>query len=78
MGDDIPDLAAFNKAHVSFAPADAVEEIRVAADYVTTKPGGFGAVREVTEMIMKAQSKWEEITTSLSQVPAEDGQEEPR
>lgn len=78
MGDDIPDLAAFTKAHVALAPADAIDEIRAAADYVTTKPGGFGAVREVTDLILKAQGKWAEITTILSQVHTHAGEDEPR
>ena len=41
------------------APADAVEEALEAADYICTKPGGQGSVREVVQMIMKVQGTWE-------------------
>ena len=40
------------------APADAAEEAKAAADYVTKLPGGRGCIREGIEMIMRAQDKW--------------------
>ena len=43
---------------LGIAPADAAEEAKAAADYVTTRPGGRGCIREGIEMIMKAQGKW--------------------
>ena len=42
--------------------ADATAEARQAADYVTCRPGGLGAVREVCELILKVQGRWREIT----------------
>jgi len=45
---------------LSIAVADACEEARQAAHYVTEKEGGKGAVREVCEMILRAQGKWDE------------------
>ncbi|MCD6328639.1 HAD-IIIA family hydrolase [bacterium] len=60
MGDDLLDLAVMQRVGVSVAVADAVPEVLSAADYVTAKPGGSGAVREVCEMILKAQGKWDE------------------
>lgn len=59
MGDDIPDLEVMQRSEVlSIAPKDAVDEILGVANYTTNKKGGKGAVREVIEMVMKAQEKW--------------------
>lgn len=58
MGDDIPDVPVIRECGLGIAPADAAEEARAAADYVCSRPGGRGAVREVVEMILKAQGKW--------------------
>ncbi len=59
MGDDIPDWEVMSKqALLSVAPKDAVDEILKVADFVTTKKGGKGAVREIIEMVMKVQGKW--------------------
>jgi 3-deoxy-D-manno-octulosonate 8-phosphate phosphatase (KDO 8-P phosphatase) len=60
MGDDLNDREAIRVAGVSIAPADAVEEIRAAADLVTDAPGGRGAAREAVEAILRAQGRWEE------------------
>ena len=61
MGDDIVDLAPLAKAGVGVAVANAVGEAKATADYVTRAAGGCGAVREVIEMILKAQGKWDAI-----------------
>ena len=55
MGDDLPDLATLRFAGLGVAVADACDEVRQAAGYVTTAAGGPGAVRETIEMILKAQ-----------------------
>lgn len=68
MGDDLPDLAAFARAGVTFAPADAIEEVRAAADYVTTAAGGMGAVREVAEVILKANGSWHEVVGEIAEI----------
>jgi len=60
MGDDIPDLAMFREAGLSVAVADAVKEVREAADFITKRKGGHGAVREACEWILKCQEKWED------------------
>jgi len=62
MGDDITDVPLFRAAGFSAAVADACEEARKAADFVTRNKGGRGAVREICELILKAQDKWREIT----------------
>jgi len=64
IGDDLPDLPALGCAGFGVAVADACEELRRAADYVTDRPGGAGAVREVVETILKAQRRWEEVIRS--------------
>ena len=59
MGDDIPDLEVMAKPDLlSTAPKDAVDEILKVANYISTKKGGRGAVREVIEMVMKARGDW--------------------
>jgi 3-deoxy-D-manno-octulosonate 8-phosphate phosphatase (KDO 8-P phosphatase) len=59
VGDDIPDLAAFEHCGMRIAVADAAAEVRAAADWVTRAPGGRGAVREVCEAILKARGDWQ-------------------
>ena len=61
VGDDLPDVPVMRRAGYSAAPADAREEVRAAASYVTHARGGRGAVREVIERILKAQGKWADI-----------------
>lgn len=55
MGDDLPDLDCMADAGVSFSPGDAVPEILAAADYVSSRMGGAGAVREVADLIVASQ-----------------------
>ncbi|HZF02627.1 MAG TPA: HAD-IIIA family hydrolase [Methylomirabilota bacterium] len=59
VGDDVVDLGPLAKAGISVAVADGVAEAKSAADFVTRAAGGRGAVREVIEMILRAQKKWE-------------------
>ena len=63
MGDDLNDLPALTYAGLACAPADAVPEVLAASDFISTKCGGRGAVREAeaAELILKAQGKWTEI-----------------
>lgn len=61
VGDDIVDIPLLRRVGFSVAAADAVPEVRGAADYVTNHAGGRGAVREVCEMILKAQGLWTEV-----------------
>lgn len=50
-GDDIPDLPLLLHAGVSFAVANAVAQVRDACDYTTLASGGFGAVREICDLV---------------------------
>ena len=61
IGDDLIDLPALRQAGLACAVADAVTEVRERAHFVTVSPGGHGAVREVAELILKAQGKWDAI-----------------
>jgi 3-deoxy-D-manno-octulosonate 8-phosphate phosphatase (KDO 8-P phosphatase) len=58
VGDDLVDLPVLAHAGLPVAVANAVPEVRRAAVYVTRRPGGDGAVREVIELILKSQNKW--------------------
>ena len=60
IGDDLPDLPALHRAGLAVAVVNGVPEVKRAAHYVTKKAGGEGAVREVIELILKAQGKWDE------------------
>jgi 3-deoxy-D-manno-octulosonate 8-phosphate phosphatase (KDO 8-P phosphatase) len=61
IGDDLADIAPMRRVGLAVAVADAVEETKQAAHYVTHLKGGRGAVREVCELILKSQGRWEEL-----------------
>lgn len=61
LGDDLPDLAAVKAVGLGVAVADGAAEVRAAAKYVTTLAGGQGAVREVIELILNAQRRWDDV-----------------
>jgi 3-deoxy-D-manno-octulosonate 8-phosphate phosphatase (KDO 8-P phosphatase) len=61
IGDDLLDLPAIKYVGFGAAVANAVDEVKKEADYVTTRRGGDGAVREVIEYILKTTGKWQEI-----------------
>lgn len=52
MGDDLPDLECLERVGLAAAPADAVLQVRQVAHYVTRAPGGRGAVRELSDLIV--------------------------
>ncbi len=58
IGDDLPDLPAIRAVGLGVAVPDAVQEVKDAADYITMRRGGYGAVREVIEQILRRQGKW--------------------
>ena len=60
VGDDLPDLLAMRSAGFAIAVANASDEIKSVADFITTNPGGKGAVREVIEYIMKNTGTWQQ------------------
>ena len=60
VGDDVVDIPVLRRAGLAVAVADAVEEVKRFSHLVTDRRGGRGAVREIIEMILKAQDKWNE------------------
>ena len=61
MGDDVGDLDLLRRVGLSLTVSDGSKELSKLVDYVTEKPGGRGAVREVAELLLKAQQKWHEL-----------------
>lgn len=62
IGDDLIDIPVLKRAGFAAAPADADAEVLPYVHYVAKKSGGWGAVREICDMILKAQGKWDELT----------------
>ena len=58
MGDDIPDLQVMQCVGLPACPADAVPEVRQISKFISERPGGKGAVRDVIERVLKVQGKW--------------------
>lgn len=60
MGDDLPDMPLAERVGLAVAVANAATELKAISHYVTRARGGDGAAREVVELILKAQGRWEE------------------
>jgi 3-deoxy-D-manno-octulosonate 8-phosphate phosphatase (KDO 8-P phosphatase) len=60
VGDDLVDLSLMKRVGLPIAVFNAAAEIKQGAAYITLRAGGRGAVREVAELILKAQGKWQE------------------
>jgi 3-deoxy-D-manno-octulosonate 8-phosphate phosphatase (KDO 8-P phosphatase) len=58
MGDDLLDLPVLTRCGLAAAPADAVEEVRGVAHWVSRAAGGRGAARELIELVLRAQGRW--------------------
>jgi 3-deoxy-D-manno-octulosonate 8-phosphate phosphatase (KDO 8-P phosphatase) len=58
IGDDVVDLGVLRRVGLAISPADARPEAKALAHFITKASGGNGCVREVVEMILKAQGKW--------------------
>jgi 3-deoxy-D-manno-octulosonate 8-phosphate phosphatase (KDO 8-P phosphatase) len=61
IGDDLLDIPVMRRAGLGAAAANAVDEVKTCADYVTTRTGGAGAVREVIEYILKGSGRWDKL-----------------
>jgi 3-deoxy-D-manno-octulosonate 8-phosphate phosphatase (KDO 8-P phosphatase) len=61
VGDDLPDLPAMRCAGFKVAVANAVDEIKAVADYITKNGGGKGAAREAIEYLLKKNGRWNEL-----------------
>jgi len=61
IGDDLSDIPLMRRAEFAVAVADAVDEAQAVAHYITRAEGGRGAVREVVEIILKSQGRWNDL-----------------
>jgi 3-deoxy-D-manno-octulosonate 8-phosphate phosphatase (KDO 8-P phosphatase) len=61
IGDDLTDLVVMRRVGLAVATGNARPEVKAIAHYVTGAAGGHGAVREVVELLLKAQDRWPEI-----------------
>jgi 3-deoxy-D-manno-octulosonate 8-phosphate phosphatase (KDO 8-P phosphatase) len=66
VGDDVVDLGVLNRVGVAVAVGNGVAEARAAAHYVTKADGGHGAIREIVELILKAQGKWRRVVSEYA------------
>lgn len=66
MGDDLLDLPVLARAGLSAAPADAVPEVRARVHFVSRTRGGEGAARDLVELVLRAQGKWDAVVASFS------------
>lgn len=57
MGDDLPDLCVLKEVGLACCPNDAVDEVKEVCHFISSKGGGRGAVRELTDLIYKTQFK---------------------
>ena len=62
VGDDLVDLPILRRVGFSATVADAVPDLFPLVDYVCKRPGGRGAVREICDMLLRAQGQWDELT----------------
>jgi 3-deoxy-D-manno-octulosonate 8-phosphate phosphatase (KDO 8-P phosphatase) len=60
MGDDLPDMPVAKRAGLAVAVSNAAAELKAVCHYITQARGGEGTAREVIELILKAQGRWEE------------------
>ena len=58
LGDDIPDIPVMKATGTCACPADAVEDVKAIAEYISSKKGGEGFVRDVIEKVLKIQDNW--------------------
>lgn len=61
MGDDLLDLPVLSRVGLSAAPADAAPEVLASVDWVSSSGGGRGAARELIELVLRAQGRWNDV-----------------
>jgi len=61
IGDDLTDVVLMHRVGLAVATANARPEVKAEAHHVTAAPGGRGAVREVVELLLRAQRRWDEV-----------------
>lgn len=65
VGDDLLDLPVLRRCGLSFAPADAVPEVRQRVHRVLSRAGGEGAARETVELVLRARGEWESLVAEF-------------
>jgi 3-deoxy-D-manno-octulosonate 8-phosphate phosphatase (KDO 8-P phosphatase) len=60
LGDDLPDIPLARRSGLAVCVADGAADLKAVCHYITQRSGGRGAAREVVELILKAQGRWEE------------------
>lgn len=65
IGDDLADISVMRRVGFAVAVADAAPDTKSAAHYITSVAGGCGAVREVIDLILRAQDKWHELLAEI-------------
>ena len=60
MGDDLPDIPVMRRAGLAVSVREGAPEVKAASHYVTRRGAGHGSAREVVELILKAQGRWDE------------------
>jgi 3-deoxy-D-manno-octulosonate 8-phosphate phosphatase (KDO 8-P phosphatase) len=68
IGCEVTDIAIMKKVGFAVATADAIDEVKEIADYITTAPGGRGPIREVCEFILRAMGKWGEWVEKVTKM----------
>ena len=64
MGDDILDLPVLSRVGLSAAPRDAAEDVRSRVHWVSRADGGDGAARDLVELVLRAQDRWDAMVSS--------------
>ncbi len=68
IGSEVTDIGMIKRVGFTVATADAIDEIKEIADYITTAPGGRGPIREVCEFILRSMGKWEEWVEKVTKM----------
>ncbi len=73
VGDDLTDIVVMNRVGLSIATANARSEVKRQALMTTNAAGGAGAIREVCELLLKAQGRWVELLKKYEVTEPQDG-----
>jgi 3-deoxy-D-manno-octulosonate 8-phosphate phosphatase (KDO 8-P phosphatase) len=68
IGCELTDISAMKKAGFAVAVADAVDDVKEIAHYITNAPGGKGPIREICEFILRATGKWDEWVEKVTKM----------
>jgi 3-deoxy-D-manno-octulosonate 8-phosphate phosphatase (KDO 8-P phosphatase) len=66
MGDDIVDIPVLLRAGLATAPADAAADVRSRVHWISAAKGGDGAARELIELVLRAQERWESVVAAYT------------